>query len=484
MISRMFARKARTHRTPVPRLRLDRLEDRDVPATWNPDPGSDFLASNPDNWDFGYGESIEYFRHAGFNSDNTLPCLDFSGDFDAINVNPGYTGTITLNGDLTVVMFYQGDGTIDQPLGSGSEIFVTQWWGWEGGTLNSTSTTSSITVDGSTYGWAMANISPTNAGTLETGSKIRFLGGTMATIDPGTLSFALGIGMVVQNSSVTMPVSYAAETRIVTKDGVDPNEGNRIFLDAGSSYRVIGQNDFTRRAIASTRLPIYNSGGHLSVEGGTNFTIRGVISHNTLPGTYHGALYQVSGTTDLQNGGLLHVDSGVQILGGNLRTISNPVLLPPDQQFFTIQGDLRVDQLSAQAPTNVYIDYAPAGQAHVPGMLEVKGNVRWTGGTYRPWIDIANQARADLWHATGTFTLSNTVTVSVNAENFDPNLGIAATFRAKVLYAKLGFTGENGAAAPNPQLTLQAGVNLTWFILSDTNPNSPQGKWFALGPTS
>jgi hypothetical protein len=46
------------------------------------------------------------FYHASFNSSNTLPCEDFSGSFDSININPGYTGTITLNGNLTVRMFY------------------------------------------------------------------------------------------------------------------------------------------------------------------------------------------------------------------------------------------------------------------------------------------------------------------------------------------------------------------------------------------
>jgi hypothetical protein len=188
----------------VPRLRLDRLEDREVPATWNPGPGSDYLATTAANWDFGYGESISYFRTATFNSANTAPCLDFSGDFDAVNVNPGYTGDIILNGDLTVAMFYQGDGTIDQPLGSGSEITITQWWGWEGGTLNSTQTASTVTFDGSLYpGMAMANIAPAGYGTVTTGSTLNLINGATVTFYPGTIDFVGGDGMNVVDSNAS-----------------------------------------------------------------------------------------------------------------------------------------------------------------------------------------------------------------------------------------------------------------------------------------
>jgi len=395
MISRMFASKARTHRPPVPRLRLDRLEERDVPATWNPGSGSDYLATTANNWNFGYGESISYFRTATFNSGNTAPCLDFSGDFDAININPGYTGTITLDDDLSVVMFYQGDGTIDQPLGSGSEITITQWWGWEGGTLNSTSTASSVTLDGTLYpGMTSATISPRYSD-LSSGSTLNFINGSSVTFNPGTLNITGGDGINIVDSSC-----YSEEA--AQPPPGPPPPSFRIVSAIGGAY-VLLSNPPTPHWFNipwQSDLPFIQNGGDSIVAPGIQVEFKGTIAQPTTGATYSISL--LAGNLVISNTATLKAQSGTYLHTGKLatRTISQE-----GSQVATLIGNLRNAGADIVIGDPAYSGIVPT--EHVFGKFVVEGTVWWTGGTYRPYINAAlNSQECDVWESTGTFSIN------------------------------------------------------------------------------
>jgi len=397
MISRLFASKARTHRPPVPRLRVDRLEERDVPATWNPVPVYDMytqtydfdtLASNPNNWTFGYGESIEYFGTATFDSSNTLPCEDFSGSFDSININPGYTGTITLNGDLTVVMFYQGDGTIDQPLGTGSEITITQWWGWEGGTLNSTSTLSSVTLDGSLYpGMTSATIAPANAGTVYLGSNIHFINGALATFLDGTIDAINDPEVFLCQAQVTVTV----QTNVVWA-GV-----RRINLTTVQDSFTVGGGPFGQ---ANPPIEMHNNNGSVLIRDGATVILSGQVA---VGGLNLGSYYQTSaGILTIESGSTLKVTHGARIASGHIYTRHNTNLLDNvNAQTATIDGDF------FGTGGTLIINTGPGLLKHY-GTLSVLGTVGLEGTfRYEPYIDGYNSGICDRLVATGNITINS-----------------------------------------------------------------------------
>lgn len=447
LISRLFAQKARTHRPPVPRLRLDRLEDREVPATWKPGPGSDYLATTAANWDFGYGESISYFRQVTFNSANTGPCLDFAGDFDAINVNPGYTGTITLNGDLTVAMFYQGDGTIDQPLGSGSEITITQWWGWEGGTLNSTSTASSVTFDGSLYpGMASATIAPANAGTVYLGSTLNFVGGAVATFLDGTID-------AINDPDVNL---CQAQVAVTVQSNVNWTGIRCINLtQAQDSFVVTGPGTFGN---AMFPVQMYNNNGAVVIQGGGTVILGGQVTIGAL--TY-GSYYQLgTGALTIESGSMIKTSHGVQIAAGVIATKYNANL--PNTvagQTATIDGPLY--------GTGGKLTICVLGVPKNYGTLSVLGSVSFEGTfRYEPGVDGATSGRCDLLLATGNITINqlanSTATVApVNSAGANTiNNGIWR------------FLKTTGAAAPT--------ITGTFLTANMTIPGQPP-RTFQLG---
>jgi hypothetical protein len=74
------------------------------------------------------------------------------------------------------------------------------------------------------------------------------------------------------------------------------------------------------------------------------------------------------------------------------------------------------------------------------GILEIQGNVVWTGGTYKPSVDLNDQNKASLWQAHGTFTISDTTT-KVNRTAV--GTGTATTW--KILEGLKGIAGDTGA---------------------------------------
>lgn len=390
MISRMFARKARTHRPPVPRLRLEWLEAREAPATWNPVPvydmmtnttSFDTLASNPNNWTFGYGESINYFITASFDSRNTLPCDGFSGSFDAININSGYTGTITLNSHLTVVMFYQGGGTIDQPLGEDSQIFIAQWWLWEGGTLNSTETPSTVTVDGTLYpGMSSGAIVPVTTGTVITGSTIQFVNGATGAVQPGEVVFNNDADFIVDDGSEVECQTTPTGTIDFTA-GTVAFLGNRTWVKAGGLLTVPGGGTWTGFGV-----PLLNAGGTFRVRDGSTASFTGLVGPAN-----EAASYRQTGATSvtvIDEGSRIRVASGMYLGAGKLSTAH-----ANRQGGAVIEGN--VVNTGADIAIND-VAYNPAGVTqHVFDRLYITGDSRWSGGVFRAAVDTAEASRCD-----------------------------------------------------------------------------------------
>jgi hypothetical protein len=467
MISRLFARKVRAHRPPVPRLRVEGLEAREVPATWNPVPvydmmtnttSFDCLASNPNNWTFGYGESISYFTTATFNSSNTNPCEDFSGNFDAININPGHTGTITLNGDLTVAMLYQGGGTIDQPLGSGSEITITEWWSWEGGTHNSTSTLSSVTFDGSLYpSMASATIAPTDGGTVSTGSTLNFISAPIS-VEPGTVTFTNSAATFIMDlaSNATFNTALAAITFV--QDNPAPD-----------NWTVISNAIYSGGAGPTTFPTSVRVTGRVSLAGSATVNCNGGAANGdasivtAAEGAVGRGIYITSGST-LKAAHKVIVLAGGTIAavrsGGIANTPNNGVNL--NLQRATIDGTLVVEGGSISISDQV-------DNTHYWGILRVTGDLEWSGGVLRVTVDAGNNGNADLLSVGGKAKITTNgvapPTFSVTVAN--GNLANAITY--PVIKANMGFekTGANYPSAGASYTVSTSGdpVN-TWNLVS------------------
>lgn len=335
MISRLFARKARTRRPPVPRLRLDRLEDRDVPATWHP-VGSSTDATDMANWEFGAYEST--LDNITFDSAYDGDCIGLEGDFDSISVNPGYTGTIELSGDVTVVMFYQGDGTIDQPLGEDSEITITQWWLWEGGTLNSTSTASTVTFDGSLYpGMASATIAPASGGAVSTGSTLNFVSASIS-IEPGTVTFTNSTATFIMDlaSNATFNTALAAITFV--QDNSTPVNWNVI---SNATYAGgAGLTTFGNPIRVTGRVSLMNN-ATVECNGGAANGAASVVT--ALQGAEGRGIYIEAGST------LRVAHKAVIEVGGTISVFKNPTIAAnpnnganPNLQKGTVDGTLAV----------------------------------------------------------------------------------------------------------------------------------------------
>lgn len=453
------------------------------------------------------------------NTDSRVPggdCLGLAGDWATVEVVLGYAGTITLGANPSSWSVgtpaptpptptpFTGSGVTFQQLmldapganiaqshpltGEVSPLTITgdiPWWAnplpasltWYGGALNDTAVASTVTVADTT-----ALLAPTGYGTVTTGSTLIFDAATV-TIAAGTFVFANGLGMVVQNNAaVNQPLIYGAATSFTTPNGVDPNNGMQIQLAEGSQYRIYGNNNFTQIGVASTRLPLVNDSGTFLIEQGANVTIQGIYRSANQPTLHFGSLYQRSGNTVLQNGSSLTAQNGVQIYGGTLYTVANPVLQVAAQQFFTITGNLRVDGVAGAEPV---VAINSGSTPHIRGELRIDGDVRWTSGTYRPFVDIADATRADLWRASGAFVVGAGVVVAPDVSNLPPDGSIAASFRARVLYAGAGFQPlPNVQQVPLPQLSLPNGVNLAWYVIPAGATEPPASKTWALGPAT
>jgi hypothetical protein len=358
-----------------------------APTRWQGVVPSDW--SHTSNWTNGVptAGSAVYFDGNHSNADATIPA---GAQFAELHFVNNYSGRVTLAGTLTVgkLEMASAGAKLDQPA-AGRDITVTSQFVWTGGTLNSTTNLSTVTVTGST---ATALIAPTSGGTVSLGSNISLSDGAVATLREGTIT-ATNSGLtftINANSGMAADPGQNKETLVAASPGLEL--GPKIEIKAGGWVEV-------RSGSYSNKGTARNDGGRFTLLTGT----RAVFTDPNLP-----AYNQVGGTTELHRGSTLRVEMpnlvpGVSLRGGSLVTVGAGS--GADAANIEVTGESRSVHFRG---ADVYINSRPGdhGSVHEMGTLRVDADVYWTAGTYYPRVPGEHNGwTSDLWHATDSFIL-------------------------------------------------------------------------------
>lgn len=384
------------------RLALESLDARVLPATYFWLGTVDTDAINPANWSMtggpsnvipGDGDTIIFAQHGTGEGGpvgegpppSPPPVVDCdglvltSGSFEAMHIQGGYTGTVTFGSALTVGTYSQANGAIAQPQ-SGYELTVLDTFTWIGGTLNSTSTLSTVRIRG-----AVGTVDPGVGNTITTGSMLSMESrsvsgnpqGSSTTFLPGTVDFTNSSTIYVDVHSSALANSTA---------------GNVLFTSAAPP-------------------PTANIDGTWAVSGGKKNT--------------HPVGLVVSGTVKVEQGSTLDVNSGaaftsvetngtgkVVIENGSTLKVSNNVWIKTGGVLNTTVLANQADQRATPAVIEGKLDVSggsvtlgSGSNPHVWSKLHVKGNGTWDGGTINITIDNnAGALKLDQLLFDGTFS--------------------------------------------------------------------------------
>jgi hypothetical protein len=389
---------------------------------------------------------------------------DPNGPFNSIFVTTGYTGTITLAGPVQTLALCLESGTIDQPLPSGgSDITVlggevpNEYTGllfpqlggadfnWTGGTLNSTDSGATLHITGSS---TTAVINPQGAGFQSTGDTISLENGSAGNFLPGTLTFTGGSTGLVVNANCLATIeatgtTEAAGATVTFSIGTASTGSPLNWIKAGGNITVNGAATWD-----GAKVPLENDGGTFTVQGGATAAFTGAVGPAD-----QAASYRQTGTTGLtliQNGSSIEVANSMYLAAGKLSTFATTNGAQP---VATLDGDLTDAGADIVISDNAYNAAGVIG--HQYGTFEVTGNVRWSGGVYRPYLGIVGigifeQTIADYWQIDGSLTVSG----GPNGATLGPMLcdPVVSGDWFTILNAANGTTVPVGSAYPNFQL--------------------------------
>jgi hypothetical protein len=341
----------------------------------------------------------------------------------SLSMDPDYTGTLTLIGDLEV----QGggldveNGNINQPNGAASEIDVNGGaFNWAGGTINSGTTVSNLqlfNVSGRIGGPVPALNSGDNLD-INNGTTISLWqsGNTLSFILPGAgINIASGGKFVwdIHNGSITGGAG-----------GAQINNSGTFLVTAGGA----GTCSLPYYSNASSALLDLEVGSKLKfTSGGADDSAYSVLQDN-------GAIYF--------NGGTLEVDAGLQMNGGNLTTSS------------ANGGAIRGGAIYIHGGS-----VNPGASTNATGSsLDCTGcDVTMDGGTYNATVDFKN-LRYSQWTAK-SFTIGSAAQLAVTSQNVPaqlppPPVGVFVILKTQNTNISGDFT--------NSQNILITGTNTKW----------------------
>ena len=408
MLAPLFARLfGRTTHHPIeqrqarrPRLRAEPLEGREVPANlvWTnaTGDGNFCTAANWRNLDTGWtallapsvGDDL-YFDGDVSNAscDNMKPAgvgnIPLPGgpslliEYGSVNLIDGYSGTVTVPMGFSTETLVIESGAISQPLGSCSEVWVSQFFGWTGGVLGGTHADTShpnFAASNSTLHLLAGSISvidPGAGGTVSTGSTLSFesaLGvGSTATIHSGTVNFVGGLGVVI-NAGCTVTAEVKPATATFTGTPQPGPMAKFIRVKSGGKMYVRSAVEADGGTFDSA-LPVMNY-GLFQVEKNATAVIRGAIALGN-PAT-DPSFYQDSenAAIKIENGSKLVTEKGLSFLNGTLATLAKAN--PPQgfAQTATIAGKVSL------TAGHIYINQGT--NLHVFGTLVFESDV-WLG---------------------------------------------------------------------------------------------------------
>jgi hypothetical protein len=379
-----------------------------------------------------------YFDASHSNND----CTGLVGTFNSVHLVNAYSGTVKTS-QITVGSLELTTGRID-PVGNGmGDIYVSSSnpssppiFNWMGGVLNGSGYIGSVHLLGVTTTLSPPSNGDGTYGTLTTGDSISFEddgagNGSLGTITDGTFDWNNGSDLVCADDSEV---------------DVEPENADCVF---NAPQDQPGQVNIPGGVIKSAgpknwqvnNMPAKVEGGELFVDcPGATASFTGNVDKNP----NKGSVYM---TTDGKRIAIV-VDStlaaanGVVTDGGKISTVQNSAQLR--HRTATIQRDLT----DSAADVVILDGTSPrpmlgGGQLPLFGQLLVKGNVWWSGGTYRPVVDNEQDCResiagvptwvpqdyADLWTATGTFSISSDAMIiagTVDDQTGNLNAALAA----------------------------------------------------------
>jgi hypothetical protein len=401
LFARLFGRTKRhpieksPRRGPAVRLRAEALETREVPASlvWTNATGTGLFALGANWYDLdadcapllqpGQGDAI-YFDGAVSNAD----CVGLTGaiaktpklgeplgplgEYASVNLVNGYAGTVTTFGGFATGGLVLTSGALSQPWGSLSDVRVSEFFHWTGGTLGGTHADPDhpdFAASNSTLrlmAGSVSHIDPGAGRTVATGDTLSFEGaggvGSTATFHSGSLHFAGGLGVVVnQWCAVTAEAQPATVTFVDTPQPLAVAKFIRV--KAGGKVYVRGAGTF------DSAIPVLNY-GTFQVEGGATALIRGAVALGN-PATDPSFYQDGDGAAiKIENGSKLATEKGLSFLGGTLATLERAN--PPQgfAQTATVAGKVSLTS------GHVYINQGT--DPHVFGTLVFESDV-WLG---------------------------------------------------------------------------------------------------------
>jgi hypothetical protein len=287
------------------------------------------------------------------------------------------SGAVSLGVDAEADVFHLQGGDLLQA--TAADMTVTDTFEWTDGDINVAGNAANLTITGAT-----GTIAPVDAGTVILGSSLEVVNEAFVVVHDGTLDLQGGVGIMIENAAVEIHCKYK-DVRVERNPNVEVGI-ERITIGEGGKYTVTRTNP-PNAGFHSTNLPIEINGGLLQV----GETVH-VEANGKDPVTGR-SVSQFTGETNLYYGSRLVVPNGFDMSGGSLYgKFGGP------GEKVTIEGNFSVyEGLVAMS-----VD----GPGHVFGTIRVEGNVSWSAGTYRPYIDGADQMKRDLWESTGTFTIT------------------------------------------------------------------------------
>jgi RHS repeat-associated protein len=275
---------------------IERLEDRVVPAniTWTGG-GTTNNWTDSHNW---MGNVVPGAADTAiFNSGAKTATVDtgFAGTVAGIQINSGYTGTITLKEALTDTgSFSQNAGTLKTngfALSVGGGVSIT------GGTFNNATGTLNLNGSGENLNVptaALGNVTVNTTGTITTTSST--LDVDSLTLNSGTLVAPSGTLTIVHN--------------LTTTSGTFAPNGGTVLFDASSGNHAINVNGGTSGLLTVNNLIFGDSGSGTrayNIASGDGFYLNGNFTAQVQPGStatmlVNGGIFDVTGTTTLGTG--------------------------------------------------------------------------------------------------------------------------------------------------------------------------------------
>jgi hypothetical protein len=380
--------------------------------------------------------------------------------FNYVQMINGYSGTVTIgddaSGGLSINNLNLTSGTIAQPDPGLTDLTVLTSFDWTGGTLNSSSNLANLNISGST---TTATIAPANAGTINLGDNINLLNGAVATMNAGTIN--------VTNDNVEWDIGDPSNSWCVLN--MAPGDGKNVVITGtttNNGIMKIGKNDSVN-VLSGT----WTYQGRIENAGGT-FTLQTGSTATVTKGANAPQYYQGSGSSFLYSGSTLQLGMFGMVIfaGGTLQTVNAgtgtdaAIIRPGQGGFFNFDAG------------DIYINSSPSdpGSHSEVGTLEIDGSVQWTGGTYHPRVPAEHDGwSADLWYATGTFSISKLLPTSpgpvlapIALDDEDNVVPPPSGSSWLVIQADQGITIQNN----NPNLPSVDANN--WLAFLDGNPTT------------